>query len=115
MDERLSKALAAGEYSVTLSTQKTAARYKLEDDLQYATGGGVFKITKELISFVVALKSLGKKESVLLDRSDNPVTIDVDSFCDVILEQYHQAHFAYLTTIEKIRKSRTVAAVVANA
>lgn len=115
MDHRLTKALAVGEYAATQKTQKVVARYKLADDLLYATEGGIFEITKELISFVVSLKVLGKKESVILDRFENPILIEIDKFCDEIVERYHTAHFSYLTTMEKLRRARSVEAVIANA
>lgn len=107
IDERLSAAIERANYQITLNNQKQNARLKLDVDLTYATGGGLFKITPELINFVTTLHSMGHEDAVLLDVNKNPTHIqDLLGFREIIVEQYFQAMNEYAVEFNKIKKAR---------
>lgn len=113
IDERLQAALTNANYRVTLNTQKQNARLRYQKALTYALNGGIFMITPELISFVQALVSMGKKNAILLDYNQNPVEIaDVVDFMEVIVDKYYQCSNDYLVEFRTIQKSRTTKALV---
>lgn len=113
IDERLSAAIERANYQITLNNQKQNARLKLDVDLTYATGGGLFKINPELINFVTTLQSMGHDDAVILDVNKNPTHIqDLAGFKEIIVEQYFQALNEYTTEINRIKKARKPEALV---
>jgi hypothetical protein len=113
IDERLAAAVDRANYQITLNTQKQNARLKLEVDLTYATGGGVFKIGSELISFVQTLINRGNEDAVLLDIKDKPIFIsDLNKFQEEIIELYYEAMNEYLFEFKRIQKARKTEALV---
>ena len=116
MDQRLTEALAAANYAITIQEQRNAAYQKLQDELQLAINGGQFEITRELISFTAALRQASTSETtVVLDKFNNPIRVELESFFETIVHRYHEATFEYLTRVEKIRSSRSVESIIKNA
>lgn len=113
IDTRLVDAVAAANYRITLNNQKQNARLKLQKDLTYSVNGGIFSITPELISFVAALITMGKDETVLLDVNKNPIEIaDLEEFQDTIVGIYHECTNQFLVDFKAINKQRTAKALV---
>jgi hypothetical protein len=107
IDERLEKAVDRANYQITLNNQKQNARYKLEADLTYATAGGIFKITPELISFVQALLTREQSSAVLLDVNRNPIYIEnLQLFQDDVLSKYFEIANEFLIEFKRIEKAR---------
>jgi hypothetical protein len=111
MDERLSAALAQANYSATLALTRKNLRLKYEAALLYSCNGGTFRITRELINFCTAMAHHG--DVVLIDDRDTPIMIrDVSSFLSKISDIYFQATNSYFSDFEKLRKQRTVEALM---
>ena len=113
VDQRLEDALKAANYRITLNTRRANARLKLERDLTFAQGGGMFRATPELISFVGALLAQGKVDATLLDINQNPVQIeDLQAFMDDILARYYEFMNEYLVEHRSLQKARTTKALI---
>ena len=109
MDERLSKALEFSNFRVSLFNKKENIRLKMDTMLSYATNGGLFKSTPELISFIKIIIDSGKDEIVLVDVNGNPIEItDIPKFYNELMSRYFQATNFYYVEYEKIRKARSV-------
>jgi hypothetical protein len=110
MDDRLEKALAHGNYKVTVFQQKQNLKLRLENLLTYAHNGGIFKVSQELIAFIDALLRKEVTEVVLLDSRENPVKIaNLQDFYDEIVSLYFEATNEYHQAYEDLRKARNVA------
>jgi len=113
IDKRLEEALVHANYRTTLNIQKQNARLKLQKNLTFSTNGGTFKVSPELISFVSALLSKGRKETIMLDVNENPIEIaNLEEFLENISDTYYECMNEYLTEVKGINKSRTVKAIV---
>lgn len=112
-DARLEEALASSNYRITLNTQKQNARLKLERDLTFSINGGIFPATPELISFLQALRSLGKTSTILLDINKNPIEIEnLEEFLESIVERHFECMNEYLVEFKAIQKARTTKTLV---
>lgn len=113
IDARLSEALTAANYRITLNLAKQNARLKLQNDLTFSTNGGTFAITPELISFVSALRAMEKDDAVLLDVKQNPIQIDdLAAFLEQIVSTYYECTNEFLVEFKALNKQRTAKAVV---
>ena len=113
VDNRLTAAISAANYRITLNTQKQNARLKLEKDLTFSLSGGIFNISPELISFVQALIFMGHKEFVMLDVNKNPIEIsDLQDFQEQIVGRYAECMNEFLVEFKSIQKARTTKALL---
>ena len=113
IDKRLSEALAAANYRITLNTQKRNAFLKLQKNLTLSTNGGTFNVTQELISFVAALIYGGRADAILVDVNGNPIEItDLQDFSEKIVDTYYECMNEYLVEIKGLNKLRTPKALV---
>lgn len=114
MDALLAKALDFSNYKQTLVIQRKTLKEKVDAKLTFGYNGGIFKIERELISFVQFLISQGRETDVpMLDSNDNPVLIkDLSAFRDEILDRYFTVIYEYYEDYEKLKKSRTVEKLV---
>jgi hypothetical protein len=114
MDDLLKKALDFSNYRQTLLIQKKVLKEKINSQLTYGYGGGIFKIDRTLISFVQMLVDQGRIENIpLLDLNENPVMVkNLEEFRDEILDRYFTSLYEYHEKYEAIRKSRTVEKLV---
>lgn len=110
MDHRLDIALKFANYQQTVSIQRKVLKEKLDTKLTYGCNGGIFKITKELISFVQMLINMGRCENLpIIDSNDNPILInDLNKFQTEILDRYFEATFDYLEAYNELKKCRSV-------
>lgn len=110
MDDLLKKALEFSNYRQTLSVQKKVLKEKVNAQLTYGYGGGIFKIDRSLIAFVQMLIDQGRIQNVpLLDANDTPILIsNLEDFKDEILDRYFTALYEYYEKDQEIRKSRSV-------
>lgn len=114
MDDVLKKALEFSNYRQTLAIQRKTLKEKINQDLTYGFGGGIFKIDRSLISFVQMLVDQGRVDNVpLLDTNDVPVMIpNMEKFRDDIMDRYFSALYNYYEKDQQIRKSRSVEKLV---
>ncbi len=113
MDERLTAALARGNYQITAFEQRQNFKIRVKLMLMHSVNGGLFKITLDLITFVDLLIRRGKTEIILLDSRDNPIKItDLSTFLDQLLEIYQEATNEYHLEYEEFKKKRTVVSLV---
>lgn len=117
VDTRLEEALANANFRITLNNQRNNLLLKLNRNLVYSIGGGMFDITPELISLAATLMSRcdpDTAETVLLDKNKTPIEIsNLEEFLDDIVNQYHEAMYEYLVEFNTIiKKSRTTKALL---
>lgn len=110
MQEPLKQALEFANYRQTLAIQRRTLKEKINAKLTYGHAGGLFKIDRDLISFVQMLISQGRTSGVpLIDSNDNPILIDdLEKFRDEILDRYFTASQEYYDEYQKLKKSRSV-------
>jgi hypothetical protein len=110
MQEQLANALDFANYQQTFSIQKKTLKERSEAKLTYGINGGIFRIDRDLLTFVEILITKGRTHSVvLLDINENPILIDdLTVFCDQILDRYFQVTNEYFEHYQNIKKSRSV-------
>lgn len=114
MDDRLQKGLDHANYRAAIHEQRQNLKTRLATTLLHAHNGGTFTVTPTLISFVsVMAGEHGYEQFVLLDDRDTPILIeDPKAFLEAIMAVYYEATNEYLTFYAKLRKARTVKALV---
>jgi hypothetical protein len=110
MDDRLKNALDFSNYQQTLSVQRKTLREKMESKLTYGYNGGIFKIDRNLLTFVQILIDQERISGIpLLDINDNPILIeDLTKFRDEIFDRYFTVTYEYLESYGKIKSSRSI-------
>lgn len=114
MDVKLEQALEFSNYKKTFSLKREVLKEKLEAKLIYGIEGGLFRIDRELLSFVQMLIDQGRKDNVpIIDSNGNPVLIkDIVKFREEIFDRYFEASLEYFNEYEKMKKSRNVEKLV---
>jgi hypothetical protein len=114
MEEQLKSALDFANYRKTFSIQRKTLKEKIEAKLTYGFNGGIFKIDRELISFVQTLLNKQRLTGVvLLDQNENPILVDdLRSFQDEILDRYFTSTLEYYDRYQELKKSRSVEKLV---
>ena len=110
MQEHFAKALDFANYQQTFSIQKKTLKERSEAKLTYGISGGIFRIDRDLLTFVEILITKGRTHSVvLLDINQNPILIDdLTVFRDQIFDRYFQVTNEYFEHYQNIKKSRSV-------
>jgi|FreactcultureFD7_1027221.scaffolds.fasta_scaffold11862_3 hypothetical protein len=110
MDERLQKALDASNFRLNLLNTKANIKLKVETMTTVAVNGGIFKASRELITFTKLIIDKGHNSVVLLDENENPIEIlDLLKFHDDLLDCYFSATNYYNTEYSKLKKARSSA------
>ena len=106
----LKEALDFANYQQTFSIQRKTLKEKIEAKLTYGFNGGLFRIDRNLLTFVDMLCSNGRTSGVvLLDSNDNPVLIDnLLVFKDEIFSRYFESTNEYYEQYQNLKKSRSV-------
>jgi hypothetical protein len=114
MESLLTQALEFSNYKQTLSIQRKTLKERIDTQLTIGHNGGIFKINRDLITFVQFVIDTGRVVDVpFLDSNDNPVIVsDLHAFKDDIVDRYFTATYEYYQEYEKIKKSRTVESLV---
>lgn len=110
MQEQLAKVLDFANYQQTFSIQKKILKERSEAKLTYGINGGIFRIDRDLLTFVEILIIKGRTHAVvLLDINQNPILIDdLTAFRDQIFDRYFQVTNEYFEHYQNIKKSRSV-------
>lgn len=114
MLDEIQKALEFSNYRQTLSVQRKTLKEKIDAKLTYGFNGGIFKIDRTLLNFIEMLIYKDRSENVVvLDVNENPILIeDLVSFREEIFDRYFSATFEYHEEYQKIKKSRSVEALM---
>jgi len=114
MNEMLKKALEFSNFKQSLSIQRKVLKEKLNARLTFGYEGGLFKIDQTLICFINFLINEGRTVNVVVvDINENPILIkDLNIFKSEILDRYFTAVNESYIEYGKIKKSRTVDALV---
>jgi hypothetical protein len=108
MDKRLQAALDFSNYQQTFAIQRKTLKEKIEAKLTYGFNGGLFRIDKNLLTFVETL-STKRTTVILLDSNENPILIDnLQEFRDEIFSRYFEATNEYYEKYQQLKKSRSV-------
>lgn len=110
MQEQLKQALDFANYRQTLAIQRRTLKEKIDAKLTFGFNGGLFKINRELISFVETLLTKNRTSGVvLLDQNENPILVDdLQQFQEDILSRYFEATNEYFESYQNLKKSRSV-------
>ena len=109
MDDRLKSALEFSNYQHTFVSKQKILKEKIETKLTFGYNNGVFRIDRELLTFVDIVISKGRTSVVLLDVNDSPILIeDLQEFRTEIFDRYFEATNEYYSEHTKLKKSRSV-------
>jgi hypothetical protein len=106
MQEQLKKALEFSNYKQTFSIQRKVLKERTDAKLTFGFNGGIFKINRELITFVQMLLDQQRASGVvLLDQNENPILVeDLQAFQDEILDRSKLLNNKYLL-VQKGKKN----------
>ena len=109
MDDRLKKALEFSNYQHTFVSKQKLLKEKVETKLTFGYNSGVFRIDRELLTFIEIISSKGRDSIVLLDINNSPILIaNLEEFKSEIFDRYFEATNEYHLEYEKLKKSRSV-------
>ena len=110
MDQQLKAALDFSNYQQTFSIQKKVLKERIAAKLTYGFNGGLFRIDRNLLTFVDMLCAKGRTSGVvLLDANENPVLVDnLEAFREELFQRYFEVTNEYFDQYQKIKKSRSV-------
>lgn len=109
MDQRLELAFDFVKYQNTLRNQLDLLHAWLDESLQYAENGGLFKITPELMTFVKVFVDDNRESAVLLDLHQRPIKIsNLSKFLKDIIKIYFETMNQYHAEYQKLHKSRNI-------
>jgi hypothetical protein len=110
MDQQLKAALDFSNYQQTFSIQKKVLKERISAKLTYGFNGGLFRIDRNLLTFVDMLCAKGRTSGVvLLDVNENPILVDdLEAFREELFQRYFEATNEYFDQYQKIKKSRSV-------
>jgi len=113
MDKRLEQALDFSNFRMILTTRQENLKMLMNNKLTLSYGGGLFKVDKELLSFVGVLIINGHKETVIIDRNDIPIKIeDLEDFANKASAQYGKSIEQYYNSYQKLSEAREIRKVI---
>lgn len=109
MDKALEVAFDSANYLNTLRNQRDLLEQWASVHLQYAHGGGLFKINPELISMIRTFIDVGRNNCILLDCTNTPIEVlDLSVFLENIVEKYFEVTNEYYAEYTKLTNQRFV-------
>jgi hypothetical protein len=113
MDKRLEQALDFSNFRNILLTRQKNLKVLMNNKLTLVYGGGVFKVDKELISFIDFLIKNKTNSFVFIDSNDIPILIeDLKDFGEKVFSKYESALFQYHKTYQKLAEARDIRKVI---
>lgn len=113
MDKRLEKALEYSNFRMILATRQENLKLLMNNKSMISYEGGLFKIDKELISFVEALLTSDVKEFIFIDTNDIPIKVtDLVNFKEQLITQYSRALEKYFQSYQKLSEAREIRKVI---
>ena len=113
MDERLEKALDFSNFRMILATRQENLKLLMNNKSVLSYEGGLFKVDKELISFVETLLISNEKDFIFIDINDIPIKIsDLGDFRENLVAQYKKALEQYYQSYQKLSEARSIRKVI---
>lgn len=113
MDKRLEKALDFSKFRMILSTRQENLKLLMKNKLVLPYEGGLFKIDKELISFVGVLLTAGETNFIFIDKNDIPIAItDLQDFYQEIIKKYRNVLRQYHRSYQTLSEAREIKKVI---
>lgn len=113
MDKRLEQALDYSNFRMILSTRQKNLKVLMNNRLNLSYQGGLFKVDKELLSFVGVLLINGTTETVIIDTNDEPILIkELEDFANKASTQYGKAMEQYYQSYKKLSEAREIRKVI---
>lgn len=113
MDKRLEKALDFSNFRMILSTRQENLKLLMKNKLMLPYEGGLFKVDKELISFVGVLLTTGEANFIFIDKNDIPIEIsDLQDFYQEIIKKYRSVLEQYYRSYQTLSEAREIKKVI---
>jgi hypothetical protein len=80
--------------------------------LVHAHNGGIFKCSRDLITFVKLMIDRGHDGVILIDQNSNPIQVsELETFLDDVISKYGEATNYFYTEYTKLRNARSVKSI----
>jgi len=113
MDKRLEQALEFSNFRMILATRQENLKLLMKNKLMLSYEGGLFKIDKDLISFIGTLLEKGESEFIFLDSNDIPIQVTkLEDFYIQVIEKYKLALKQYHQSYQKLSEARDIRKVI---
>lgn len=113
MDKRLDQALDFSNFRNILLTRQKNLKVLMGNKLTLVYNNGVFKVDKDLISFIDVLIKAKRSEFIFIDSNDIPVLIeDIDDFREKVFSKYESALYQYFKSYQKLSEARDIRKVI---
>ena len=113
MDDRLKKALDFSNFRMILLTRQENLKVLMNNKLMLNYGGGIFKVSPELMTHVNMMLLNETKELVLIDTNDTPILIeDLKDFVKKASDTYTKAVDQYYNSYQKLNEAREIRKVI---
>lgn len=113
MDKRLEKALDFSNFRMILTTRQENLKLLMNNKLTLSYGGGLFKINKELISFINMLIETKVSKFVFIDSNDIPILIEnLEEFSLEVCDKYITVLNQYYNSYQKLSEARDIRKVI---
>ena len=113
MDKRLEQALDFSNFRMILTTRQENLKMLMNNKLTLSYGGGLFKVDKELLSFIFMLMFSKSDEAIIIDENDIPIKIEnLEEFAEKAAAQYDKALEQYYNSYQKLSEAREIRKVI---
>ena len=113
MDKRLEQALDFSNFRMILTTRQENLKVLMNNKLILNYGGGLFKVTQELIAYVALLIMSGTNELILIDENDTPIKIEnLKEFAKEAAKTRDNAVNQYYISYQKLSEARDIRKVI---
>ncbi len=113
MDKRLEQALDFSNFRMILATRQENLKLLMKNKLMLSYGEGLFKIDKELVSFIGTLLAGGGTQFIFIDSNDIPIAVtDLNDFYNQVIEKYKTALRQYHQSYQKLSEAREIRKVI---
>jgi hypothetical protein len=111
---KIEKAFEISKVAVSIANQKRIFQEEYDLNLFYFENNGVFKATKELISYVKTIKDLSQDTAiVLLDDNNTPIRIEnIETFLNAIVDKHMQANNRFFFQYENLKTVETIESIL---
>lgn len=110
MEPQVEKAFEIANFMTTMASQKRILQENYQQTLLCYYNGGTFKASRELIGFIVNLKT---DHYVVIDENQIPVMItDIPEFIDKLLSHHTEAVNSYFNHYQKLIKSKKIESLI---
>ena len=113
MDKRLEQALDFSNFRMILTTRQDNLKTLMNNKLMLSYGGGLFKVTKDLLGFVGLILLNQEQEVIIVDENDIPIKIEnLREFAKTAIATYEKALEQYYKSYQKLSEAREIRKVI---